>query len=70
MSEFTCKNGHLMRSKDRVCLICGSTVYRMDGLTDVERYAKSQKRIKPVDCPCKGIGLIPYPDGEAICRDH
>lgn len=36
MSEFECRNGHLMRSRDRICLICSSPVYRMDGFTGKE----------------------------------
>ena len=39
MSEFECKYGHLMRSRDRFCPICAADgrptegVYYMDGLT-------------------------------------
>ena len=33
MSEFACRNGHLMRSSDRVCPECGEPCYTMDGLT-------------------------------------
>ena len=37
MSEFTCINGHLMRSSDRRCRICDMPMHAMDGLTDAER---------------------------------
>jgi len=33
MSEFACRNGHLMRSGDRVCPECGEPCYTMDGMT-------------------------------------
>ena len=31
MSEFTCKNGHLMKARDRVCPECGNPAKYMDG---------------------------------------
>lgn len=31
MSDFECRNGHLMRGT--TCDICGGTAYRMDGMT-------------------------------------
>ena len=33
MSEFECKNGHLMASGKFKCDICGSRLHRMDGMT-------------------------------------
>jgi len=36
MSEFVCRNGHLMSSKDRRCRECGSSLYMMDGMTSNE----------------------------------
>ncbi|GAH00854.1 unnamed protein product [marine sediment metagenome] len=32
MSEFACKNGHIMGSGQRICH-CGARLYTMDGLT-------------------------------------
>ena len=34
MSEFQCRQGHMMNSKDHgKCRICGGRVYTMDGMT-------------------------------------
>jgi len=33
MSDFECKNGHLMASGKFKCDICGSRLHRMDGMT-------------------------------------
>lgn len=33
MSEFECKNGHMMLSREQKCRVCGSPVYTMDGMT-------------------------------------
>ncbi len=35
MSEFTCKNGHIMRPGQLVCS-CGESLYQMDGLSKAE----------------------------------
>ncbi len=55
MSEFECKYGHLMSSRDRFCPVCAEEgrpderVYRMDGLTgrqwqQREEYYKRMER--------------------------
>lgn len=36
MSEFTCRNNHLMSCLDRICPICSFPVHRMDGFTAQE----------------------------------
>lgn len=36
MSEFACANGHLMRSGEYRCKICGGRLHTMDGMTDAE----------------------------------
>lgn len=36
MSEFECVNGHLMKSGEYVCPICGARIGRMDGMTRSE----------------------------------
>ena len=33
MSEFSCRNGHLIRSGERFCSLCGEPRYFMDGMT-------------------------------------
>ena len=33
MSEFACRNGHLMSCQDHICKVCGSPVHTMDGMT-------------------------------------
>ena len=33
MSEFECRNGHLMPSGKFKCEICGARLHRMDGMT-------------------------------------
>lgn len=33
-SEFACKEGHIMHSRDRYCSICGGRVWTMDGRTN------------------------------------
>ena len=33
MSEFACRNGHLMSCRDRICPECGEPCYTMDGMT-------------------------------------
>lgn len=47
------------------------TIVKVIKPTDKE-YQKELKKIMrpmdPIDCPCKGTGLIPCPDEEAICR--
>lgn len=42
MSEFECKQGHLMSCRDDRCKICGSPVWRMDGLTAREHEARDR----------------------------
>jgi len=36
MSEFECRNGHLMASGEFTCSICGARLHRMDGMTSRE----------------------------------
>ena len=36
MSEFECRNGHLMPSGKFKCEICGARLHRMDGMTSRE----------------------------------
>ena len=36
MSEFACKNGHLMRSGEFKCRECGAKLHTMDGFTDAQ----------------------------------
>lgn len=36
MSEFECKNGHLMKSGEYTCPVCGAKIARMDGMTRSE----------------------------------
>jgi len=33
MSEFECANGHLLKSGEYICPICGEKLARMDGMT-------------------------------------
>jgi len=36
MSEFECKNGHLMKSGEYICSICGERISRVDGMSRAE----------------------------------
>jgi hypothetical protein len=36
MSEFSCKNMHLMSCSDRVCRVCGESMAYMDGMSESE----------------------------------
>ncbi len=42
MSEFTCYRGHIMRSRDYRCHICGSRVARMDGKSNRQLRAEEE----------------------------
>lgn len=49
MTEFSCRNHHLMRAKDLLCPICGEPCVYMDGLTSSqwvrrERWEDEQSR--------------------------
>ena len=43
MSEFECANGHLMKSGEYICPICGARIGRMDGQTRREIEAEDQE---------------------------
>ena len=43
MSEFTCKNGHLVRPSERCCKICGGNIVRMDGMSNRELEARDRE---------------------------
>lgn len=36
MSEFECRNGHLMKSGEYICSICGSHIAKTDGMNKEE----------------------------------
>ena len=36
MSEFECKNGHLMKSGEYICPICGARIGKVDGMSRAE----------------------------------
>ena len=36
MSEFTCRNGHILKAGQNVCPKCGQGLHRMDGMTNSE----------------------------------
>jgi len=42
MSDFECRNGHLMRSSDTRCKKCGASLYSMDGLSRKMANKKAQ----------------------------
>ena len=42
MSEFLCINGHLMRSGDLRCHVCGGRLHTMDGRTARELAAEME----------------------------
>ena len=42
MSEFECVNGHLMKSGEYSCSICGARIGRMDGMTRSEAEAEDR----------------------------
>jgi len=42
MSEFCCKNGHVMRARETHCPECGEPKYSMDGMT--ARELREQER--------------------------
>ncbi len=42
MSEFTCRNGHLMRPTQRWCTECGEPLHYMDGESRSELKAREQ----------------------------
>jgi len=43
ISEFMCKNGHLMSYKDKKCRECGKEIKYMDGMSDAE-YENQEKQ--------------------------
>ena len=43
MSEFTCRNGHLMRTGQLRCEDCGAPLHAMDGMTD-KQIRKQERR--------------------------
>lgn len=45
MSEFMCKNGHLMAGSEKYCPVCGSPAYYMDGLTGSQLKQMEQEEI-------------------------
>jgi len=48
MSEFECKNSHLMRSSDRFCPRCNEPASRMDGMSRSElRYREREEYPEP-----------------------
>jgi len=47
VSEFACRNGHLMRSGDRVCPQCGEPCYTMDGMTGRQLAAMERAESHP-----------------------
>ena len=42
MSEFTCKQGHLIRPSVGCCEICGGKAIRMDGMSNNELEARDR----------------------------
>ena len=42
MSEFACRNGHLMSPGQLSCYICGEPMHTMDGKTDAELRAEER----------------------------
>jgi len=46
MSDFECRNGHLMRGT--TCDICGGTAYKMDGMTG-KQWAKMEAEEQTCD---------------------
>ena len=42
MSEFTCRNGHMIRPSVGYCEICGGRATRMDGMTNEELEARDR----------------------------
>ena len=42
MSEFTCRNNHLIRPSIGYCEICGGRATRMDGMTNNELEARGR----------------------------
>ena len=49
MSEFTCQQGHLLRSGQLVCDECGEPLYAMDGMTNAELRRQEQDDAGPLD---------------------
>lgn len=49
MSEFECKNGHLMKSGEYICTLCGSGIGREDGISSSE--ARKREEMEDLEDP-------------------
>lgn len=43
MSEFTCKNGHIISPSVGYCQECGGSIYFMDGMSNRELQAREEE---------------------------
>lgn len=43
MSEFECRNGHIMKSGEYFCNVCGERIGKMDGMTRGEANKEDQE---------------------------
>ena len=50
MSEFTCKNGHIMRAREYNCQTCGEPRYMMDGMTARQLMQEQYRECHPEEC--------------------
>jgi hypothetical protein len=52
MSEFTCRNNHLMKSSDKLCPQCGLPITYMDGMSARElRLQEEREDIQDQETP-------------------